>query len=171
MKFKTQSGCKLLSISLCDEREYLGLSLRNRSFGAVIRIRLDAMSGPIRKLIGPAKTRLQCYVEEASSLPSSAVEEKTVTEDELRVEEVIARINTNVSLLERSRVIANLLKDLKTEEKVNRENKYQRVAEGSDPGYNEILMEANELVARLETHLKVIARIGQQARTKVLSER
>ena len=59
-----------------------------------------AMSGPIRKLIGPAKTRLQRYVEEASSLPSSRVEEKTVTEDELRVEEVIARINTNVSLLE-----------------------------------------------------------------------
>ena len=32
-------------------------------------------------------------------------------------------------------------------------------------------MEANELVARLETRLKVIARIGQQARVKVLSER
>ena len=101
MKFEIQSGCKLLSISLCDEREYLGLSLRNRSFGAVIRIRLDAMSGPIRKLIGPAKTPLQCYVEEASSLPLSAVEEKTVTEDKLRVEEVIAHIITNVSLLER----------------------------------------------------------------------
>ena len=41
------------------------------------------MSGSIRKLIGPAKTRLQRYVEEASSLPSSTVEEKTVTEDEL----------------------------------------------------------------------------------------
>ena len=59
------------------------------------------MSGPIRKLMGPAKMRLQRYIEEASSLPSSAAEEKTVTEDELRVEEVIARINTNVSLLER----------------------------------------------------------------------
>ena len=31
----------------------------------------------------PAKTRLQRYVEEASSLPSSTVEEKTVTEDKL----------------------------------------------------------------------------------------
>ena len=46
------------------------------------------MSGPIRKLIGPAKTRLQRYVEEASSLPLSTVEEKIVTEDELRVEEL-----------------------------------------------------------------------------------
>ena len=60
------------------------------------------MSGSIRKLIGSAKMRLQHYVEEASSLPSSTVEEKTVTEDELRVEKVIAAgINTNVSLLER----------------------------------------------------------------------
>ena len=55
----------------------------NSFFGAVTRIRTDSMSGPIRKLIGPAKTRLQRYVEEASSLLSSTVEEKTVTEDEL----------------------------------------------------------------------------------------
>ena len=55
---------------------FLQCSLRNRSFGAVARIRLDTMSGPIGKLIGPAKTRLQRYVEEASSLPSSTVEEK-----------------------------------------------------------------------------------------------
>ena len=53
------------------------------------------MSGPIGKLIGPAKTRLQRYVEEASSLPSSTVEEKIASR------EVIARINTDVSLLER----------------------------------------------------------------------
>ena len=32
-------------------------------------------------------------------------------------------------------------------------------------------MEVNKLVARLGTRLKVIARIGQQARAKVLSER
>ena len=59
---------------------------------------------------------------------------------------------------------------MKTQEKVKEEKEYQRVAEGSE-GYVEILMEANELVARLETRLKVIARIGQQARGKVLSER
>ena len=79
------------SLSLSAAKENIGDSLPNRSFGAVTRIRLDAMCGPIRKLIGPSKTRLQRYVEEASSLPSSTVEEKIVTEDELRVEEVIAR--------------------------------------------------------------------------------
>ena len=87
MKLETSSGCKLLSISLSAMKGNtlglsLSLSLPNRSFGAVTRIRLDAMSGPIRKLIGPAKTGLQRYVEEASSLPSSTVEEKIVTEDE-----------------------------------------------------------------------------------------
>ena len=79
-----------LSLSATKENIWDSLSLPNRSFVAVTRIRLDAMSGPIRKLIGPAKTRLQHYVEEASSLLSSTVEEKIVTEDELRVEEVIA---------------------------------------------------------------------------------
>ena len=59
---------------------------------------------------------------------------------------------------------------MKTEEKVKEEKEYQRVVEGSE-GYIEILMEANELVARLETRWKVIARIGQQARAKVSSER
>ena len=79
-----------LSLSATKENIWDSLSLPYRSFGAMTRIRLDAMSGPIRKLIGPAKTRLQRYVEEASSLPLSTVEEKIVTEDELRVEEVIA---------------------------------------------------------------------------------
>ena len=59
---------------------------------------------------------------------------------------------------------------MKTEEKIKEGKEYQQVIEGSE-GYIEILMEANKLVARLETRLKVIARIGQQARAKVLSER
>ena len=63
----------------------------------------------------------------------------------LGLEEVIARINTNVSLLERcncSGETANLLKDLKTEEKV-KEEEYQRVAEGSE-GYIEIRTNGGE---------------------------
>ena len=75
-------------IRLSEELRFFSAN-PNRSFGAVTRIRLDAMSGPIRKLIGRAKTRLQRYVEEASSLLSSTVEEKIVMEDKLRVEEVI----------------------------------------------------------------------------------
>ena len=66
-----------LSLSATKENIWESLSLRNRSFGAVARIRLDTMSD--RKLIDPAKTRLKRYVEEASSLPSSTVEEKIVS--------------------------------------------------------------------------------------------
>ena len=68
------------------------------------------MSDLIRKLIGPAKMLVQRYMEEAFSPLSSTVEENTVTENELRVEEVIAHINTNISLLERcSRDWASIL--------------------------------------------------------------
>ena len=64
-------------------------------------------------------------MEEASSLLLSKVEEKTVMEDELRVEKVIACINTNVSLLESyNHDWASLLKDLYTKEKV-KEEEYQ----------------------------------------------
>ena len=59
------------------------------------------MSGPIRKLIGSAKVRLQRYNEEASSLLASQIEEKSLEEDEIHVEEVIARISMHISLLER----------------------------------------------------------------------
>ena len=41
------------------------------------------MSGPIKKLIGPAKTRLQLYVEKASFLLSFGVEEKTLQDGEI----------------------------------------------------------------------------------------
>ena len=87
------------------------------------------MSGPIRKLIGPAKTRLQRYAEEASSLLSSGVEERTLEDDEIRVEEVIARININVSLLEHcNRNWSSLLQDLKNEDWSKKEKEHQRVA-------------------------------------------
>ena len=131
-------------------------------FGAMTRIRADVMSGLIRKLIGPAKTRLQRYVEEASSLLSSGVEEKILEDDKIRVE-VIARININVSLLECcNRDWSSLLKDLKNEDRSKEEKEHQHVAEGSE-GYIEILMDANEMVAHLQSRLKLIAR----ARTRI----
>ena len=94
---------------------------------------------------------------------SSRVEEKTLKDDEIRVEEVIARININVSLLERcNRNWSSLLKDLKNEDRSKEEKEHQCVAEGSE-GYIEILMDANEMVARLQSRLKLIAR----ARTRI----
>ena len=60
--------------------------------------------------------------------------------DELQLEELTTHITTNVSLLECcNRDWANLLKDLKGDEKVEAEEKeYHRVADGSE-GYIELL--------------------------------
>ena len=126
------------------------------------------MSGPIKKLIGPTKARLQRYIEEASSLLVLRIEEKSSEEDEICVEEVIARINTNVSLLERcNRDWSSLLRDLKSKERSKEEKEYQRVADGSE-GYIEILMDTNEMVVRLQGRLKSIVRAREQSRTKTL---
>ena len=91
-------------------------------------------------------------------------------EDEIRVEEVIARINANVSLLERcNRDWSSLLKDLKGDERSKEEKEYQRVAEGSE-GYIEMLMDANEMVARLQGRLKLIARARERTKTLTTSK-
>ena len=76
---------------------------------------------------------------------------------------MVCRIYTNISLLECcNRDWAGLLKDLKGEEKVKEEKEHQKVSEGSD-GYIEVLLDTNEVVARLQTRLKVIARKKEQS--------
>ena len=86
-----------LSLSATKENIWESLSLRNRSFGAVARIRLDTMSGPPdREADWPSEKR-DCNVTWKKRLHSRRLQLKK----RLRVEEVIARINTNVSLLER----------------------------------------------------------------------
>ena len=59
---------------------------------------------------------------------------------------------------------------MKIKRKGQRGEEYQQVAEGSE-GYNEILMEVNEIVARLKTRLKVIAIIEEQTCAKVMPKR
>ena len=99
---------------------------------------------------------------------ASRIEEKSLEEDEICMEEVIARINMNVSLLECcNRDWSSLLKDLKSEERSKEEKKNQRVADGSE-GHIEILMDANEMVVRLQGRLKLILQAREQLRTKTL---
>ena len=59
------------------------------------------MSGPIRKMIGLAKARLQQYVESANSLLENKPGEPELDEYESEVEDFLSRLTTNVSLLER----------------------------------------------------------------------
>ena len=59
------------------------------------------MSGPTRRLIGPAKARLLRYLKETAPLLSVPVEEKAVEEQEITIEELSKHMNMNICLLER----------------------------------------------------------------------
>ena len=59
------------------------------------------MSGPIRKLVGLSKARLQGYCDEVNKLLSSPVQEETMQDKEIISEDLIERMNTNLDLLER----------------------------------------------------------------------
>ena len=62
-------------------------------------------------------------------------------------------MNTNVNLLEKcNRDWLNLLKDLGAEMKAAEEKEYDRVAEEAE-GFVEVLLNAKEAVARLQTWL------------------
>jgi len=58
------------------------------------------MSGPLQRLIGPAKARLLCYLKEAAPLLMISVEEKTIEEQEITKEELIKCMNMDICLLE-----------------------------------------------------------------------
>ena len=47
------------------------------------------MSGPLQRLIGPAKVRLLRYLKEAALLLTVSVEEKRIEEQEITIEELI----------------------------------------------------------------------------------
>jgi len=103
-------------------------------------------------------------------LLSTGVEEKTLEDDRLRTEEIIARLKNSVSILERcNRDWSSVLKDLKGEEKeVKEEKELQKMVDGNE-GYVELLLDAGESVARLETRLKRIS--TEQEKIKANSSR
>ena len=59
------------------------------------------MSGPIRKLIGPAKSRIQRAVEEAEALLDAVLEEDNLDGDEMKIETLIHRLTSHVAMLEK----------------------------------------------------------------------
>ena len=127
------------------------------------------MSGPIRKLIGPAKTRLLRYVTEAEALLSSPIQSEALEEDEMNTEDLIERMNNNLSILERcNRDWVSLLKDLKGEERTAEEREHSRVGEGTE-GYIEVLLNAGELISSLKGKLKRIVRKIEQRQQPVLN--
>ena len=59
------------------------------------------MSGPIQKLIGPAKSHVQQTIEEAEALLDTVPDEKEFKGNEMRVETLINRLSSHVLMLER----------------------------------------------------------------------
>ena len=126
------------------------------------------MSGAIRKLLGPAKSRLLGYIAEAEKLLSLPIQSETI-EDEMNTDDLIERMNNNISILERcNRDWVSLLKGLKGEEKTAEEKEHTRVGEGTE-GYIEVLLNAGELVSRLKSRLKRIVRKIEQRKQPILN--
>ena len=77
-------------------------------------------------------------------------------EEELILEDLIERMNNNVSVIERCNANwTSLLRDLKGEAKVTEEQEHNRVAEG-DEGYVEVLLNAGECIGHMRVRMKRI---------------
>jgi len=117
------------------------------------------MSGTIRKLLVPAKARLQGYLEDVEKFLTSPINEELMEDEEATIEEYIEHINSNVAILERcDREWSMLLSGLKEKtEKVTEVKEHTRVAESTD-GYIEVLMNAGETTAHFKGRLKCLKR-------------
>ena len=132
------------------------------------------MSGPIRKLIGPAKFRLLRYIETANGLMEKRPVETLLDEEESEAEDFANRISTTITLLEKCNDDwSNILKELKDDAKVTEEREYARVTEGED-GLIETLSNGKEVLSRLKVRITIILRkreqIALQATRTVIQE-
>ena len=116
------------------------------------------MSGPIRKLIGPAKSRVQRATEEANALLETDLDVEDLDKEEMDVESLINKLTINISMLERcNKDWTGIMKDLKGEAKATDEKEYARAAEGGE-GFIEAIIVGNEVVARLKAKITFISR-------------
>ena len=132
------------------------------------------MSGPIRKLIGLAKSRLLIYIETANGLMEKRPVETLLDEEESKAEDFANRISTTITLLEKCNDDwSNILKELKDDTKVTKEREYAHVIEGED-GFIETLLNGKEILARLKARITIILRkreqIALQATRTVIQE-
>ena len=89
------------------------------------------MSGPIRRLLGPTKARLQGYIKQAKTIFSLPIDVSDLEKEETDLEDLIQRLSTNISLLERcNKEWTTLLNELlKGDDKVAEEKEYLWAAE------------------------------------------
>ena len=121
------------------------------------------MSGPIRKLIGPAKSHVQRAIKEANALLDNKLDEEDLDKEEMDVESLINKLTINISILKRcNKDWTGIMKDLKGKAKATDEKEYAHAAEGVK-GFIEAVIIGNEVVARLKARITFIS----QKRDKV----
>ena len=122
------------------------------------------MSGPIRTLLGPTRSRLQDCLKRAKLVFSAPIDEANLEEEETATDDIFQRITTNVSLLERCNDNwVTLLRELKGEEKTIEEKEYSWATEGDD-GLVELLLDSKEMASCLQACLAKVLRLQERAK-------
>ena len=113
------------------------------------------MSGPIRKLIGPTKTRALGYIQEAGAALALPLDDDTLDESENTCEDLFNRLTRCVTLLEKCNSDwTSLLKTVQGDEE---EREYDRVSDG-EQGLVQILLDSNDTLAQLTTRISRLHR-------------
>ena len=113
-------------------------------------------------MIGPAKSRLEQYIEESENL----LKTKVMTEPDFNGKEGEAkyfsnRLSTNSLLLEQcNKDCPNILKDMKGEVKATEERENAQETEGEN-NFIEFMLTANDMIARLKGRVTLISRKGE----------
>jgi len=102
---------------------------------------------------GPAKSRLQQYIELANILLEKKPNETEVDEEESEAEDFVNRISCNIALLKKcNKDWSNIWRETERDAKVAEEREYARVSEGEN-GFIDVLMVANEVLAKLKARI------------------
>ena len=104
------------------------------------------------------KARLQGYIKQARTLFMIPINVSDLEREEVELEDLIQRLLTNITLLERcNKEWTTLLNELKDDSKLKEEKEYLWAADG-DNGIIELLMDSNETVACLQGRLAQVLR-------------
>jgi len=119
--------------------------------------------GPVQKILGPARARLEQYIESANSLLEVKPNKHDLDKHESEVEDYLNRLATNILLLEKcNKGWSNIIKEVKGEAKANKEKEYARTTMDKT-GFIELMFTANEVISRLKARGTLISRKREQA--------
>jgi len=116
------------------------------------------MFGPIRRLLGPTKARLQGYIKQVRNILVVPIDVSDLEREERQLEESMQQFATNIARLEKcNEEWLKLLDKFKGDKKMAEEKEYVWAAEGGD-GLIELLLDSNETVAWLQGCLSQVLR-------------